>query len=214
MQVVEVAQDGAAVVNESSALGIYTRSIATCVAYVFYGRDGIALIHDTGQLAIPSMVEVARKCGLLNKTFLVYNPLKESKNQKSSHRDRLARIRGALNLKTAPTKVPTTSGDAYFLRNGTYDTTLSSLSESLSMIPNRDQRLCINELNNLFAPRNGQSLPVDLQFLDGEYRPLPSLLWRIEDMISRADAELRRGDGDYHAYLKKAQCAGILGQVS
>ncbi|MBB6336005.1 hypothetical protein FHR59_000215 [Xanthomonas arboricola] len=210
MQVVEVLQDGAAVVNESSVLGIYTRSIATCAGYVFYGRDGFALIHDTGQLAIPSMVEVARKCGPLNKTFLVYNPLKESKSQKSSHRDRLARIRGALNLKNAPIKVPTTSGDAFFLRDGNHGTMLSALSELISTIPNRDQRLCINELNNLFASRNAQSLPVDLQFFDGAYRPLPSLLWRIEDMISRADAELRGGDGDYHAYLKKAQHLGIL----
>ncbi|ETC99542.1 hypothetical protein P792_03670 [Asaia sp. SF2.1] len=68
----------------------------------------------------------------------------------------------------------------------------------------------INLVNNLFSPTNSQSIPVDIQFEDGNFRPSPQIILSKEKIRYRADKELRRGDQDYMAVYKKAESMNIF----
>lgn len=210
MNFIEVIQDGAVLVNRTNALGAYTRNIASCVAYAFYGENWLALVHDTGQLSVPSIINTIGRFGVVRKAYSVQNPQMELRAQTRAHRERRKRIFGGLRIKANPIKVQTDSGDVYFTNDGEHGTILHSVSASLSSIPDRERRLCVNELNNLFAPRNAQSLPVDLQFVDGSYTSNPELLNPVEEMEHRVELELRRGDRDYLLYFQKARGLGIV----
>lgn len=210
MSFIEVVQDGAVLINKADASGVYTRNIASCIAYAFYGENWLALVHDTGQLSVPSIIDTIGRFGAVRKAYSVQNPLMERKAQTRAHRERRKRMFGGLRIKENPIKIQTDSGDVCFTTDEEHGTNVHSFSESLSSIPDRERRLCINELNNLFSPRNAQSLPVDLQFVDGAYTSNPELLYSVKDMKRRADSELERGDHDYWLYLQKAHRLGIV----
>lgn len=41
--------------------------------------------------------------------------------------------------------------------------------------PNHDQREALNQLNDYFTPARSQSAPLDVQYVDGMFSPLPAL---------------------------------------
>ncbi len=216
MNFIEITQDGAGIVknNDSSIDGIITDSVDTCWIYVFYGTKSFAIIHDTGQLKISEICDIAKKCGEIVSVFYAVNP-KESeaahkKLQFTAHEERRKQIKNFLKLGIF-TKIEIPTGSICCMKNETIlvDNEYAKRG-NINNIPNRKIRESINDLNNLFSPANSQSLNVDFQFDGEKYTALPKLLNTREVMTDVATLKSRLGDNDYFDFLRKAESLGVF----
>jgi hypothetical protein len=210
MNLVEVTQDGAGVLDiaNPAADGFFTGGVETCCVYIFYGAHRYAIVHDTGQLALPAVAAIARQCGTIQEAFCAINPLQVSREADDLHDDRRGRLKNLLKLKRAMSKLVVPDGNLVCLSNRTALVTneqIMAYDPAFTRAPDADVRKQINILNNLFSKKNSQNLPIDFQFDVDHYTGRPSLLKTEAEMQVIAEDKLRKGDTDYLVMLKAAQ---------
>lgn len=84
----QVVQDGAAILNYKNTdriQGLFTCGLETCTAIIIIGKEGIALIHDTGRLSSDSIVNIFKALGEIEEWAIAYNP----KTYKDIYNDKL-----------------------------------------------------------------------------------------------------------------------------
>ncbi|ODV43098.1 hypothetical protein AWV79_20305 [Cupriavidus sp. UYMMa02A] len=210
MNLVDITQDGAGVASkhDSSVDGFLTGLVETCSVYVFYGAKRYAIVHDTGQLTIAGICEVARKCGPILDAFYAVNPLRLSNEASESHQDRRIRLKNLLKPKRGIKKLEIPDGTFVCLKDGNVllaDDEILALDAAMAQSPKREARKAINILNNLFSSKNSQSLPVDFQFNVDHYTSLPKFQKTDAQMQAIAVAKLQQGDADYLSILETAR---------
>ncbi|CAE6732404.1 hypothetical protein [Paraburkholderia nemoris] len=215
MNLVDVTQDGAGIVgrDDSAVDGLITGLVETCCVYVFYGKDRYAIVHDTAQLAVQAICEIAKRCGSIESAFYAVNPTLLSKELSITHRERRERLKNLLRVKRGIQRLDIPDGNIVCLKDGTVltqDEQMLALNAEMLRIPKRDIRKSINLLNNLFSSKNSQSLAVDLQFDIDYYTPLPPLLKTEAEMLAIANAKLQQGDPDYLTNLEVASEGGVF----
>jgi hypothetical protein len=193
----EVSQDGAGIVKTASDIphGFYTESIQTCVAYAFECLGGFCVYHDTGQLKLGTLVDIIAALGKVERVQSAQCSRSRWKMQDAEHEKRKLALFKKLAFRGKEVRFDAPEGSILFLRNGETFTEFEKPSNSI--LPQRERRIAINTLNNMFSPANSQSIPVDIQSVDGEFSPLPSLMLTLSDIEKRANFELMRGDRDY-----------------
>ncbi|MCM8565789.1 hypothetical protein [Thauera linaloolentis] len=209
MTFIEISQDGAglSLYTDASQVGFYTEDVATCIAYAFLGEGGLLAVHDSGQLSLQSFRTQVAQIGPVRRVICAQNKSQERSIQTKAHQERRNRLLNLIQFKKKVEKVDLPDG-AIFLTNDGF-----SLNESVSgvtRIPDKERRLMINTLNNLFSPTNSQLLPIDVQYKNGSYTPSPNFLLSPEEMKARADHEQRRGDSDYWFFLNRGRDLGLL----
>ncbi|MGF6604974.1 hypothetical protein P3T23_009730 [Paraburkholderia sp. GAS448] len=210
MNLVEVTQDGAGILDNANPVadGFFTGGVETCCVYIFYGAQRYAIVHDTGQLSLPTIVAIARQCGTIQEAFCAINPLRVSGEADDLHEDRRGRLKNLLKLKRGMSKLVIPDGNLGCLSNRTTLVTNQQImahDPGFTRAPGADVRKQINILNNLFSKKNSQSLPVDFQFDVDHYTNHPPLLQTDEEMQAVAEGKLRQGDTDYLVMLKAAR---------
>ncbi|WP_176043009.1 hypothetical protein [Burkholderia stabilis] len=210
MKLVEVSQDGAGVLATASAYadGFFAAGISSACVLVFFGTERYSLVHDTGQLALPEIASIARRCGVIVEAFSAINPLLVSREADDLHDDRRGRLRNLLRLKRGMTKLVIPDGNLACLN----DRTMLARNELIVAgnpvfirPPGGDVRKQINILNNLFAEKDSQSLPVDLQFELDHYTDTPMLHKSETEMQAIAEAKLSQGASDHNQMLMAAR---------
>ena len=209
MTFIEISQDGAGISlsTDASQVGFYTENVATCVIYGFLGESGLLLVHDSGQLSLQSFRTQVAQIGRVRRVICAQNKSLERSVQTQAHQERRDRLLCLIQFKKTVEKLDLPDG-AVFLTNDGF-----SLNQSISgvtRIPDRERRLIINTLNNLFSPTNSQSLRIDVQHKNGNYTSNPDFLLSPEDMKARADREQSRGDSDYWFFLNRGRDLGLL----
>lgn len=209
MTFIEISQDGAglSLSTDTSQVGFYTEDVATCVVYAFLGESGLLSVHDSGQLSLQRFCTQVAQIGRVRRVICAQNKSLERSVQTEAHQERRNRLLRLIQFKKTVEEVDLPDG-AVFLTNDGF-----SLNQSISgitRIPDRERRLMINTLNNLFSPTNSQSLPIDVQYKNGSYTSNPNFLLSPEDMKARADREQSRGDSDYWFFLNRGRDLGLL----
>jgi hypothetical protein len=209
MTFIEISQDGAglSLSTDASQVGFYTEAVATCIVYAFVGENGLLAVHDSGQLSLQSFRTHLCKIGRVRRVICAQNKSLERSIQTKAHQERRKRLLNIMQFKNKVEKVDIPFGAIFFTSEG------FSLNESISCvmrIPDRERRLMINTLNNLFSPKNSQSLPIDVQYKDGSYTSNPEFLLNPDEMKARADREKIRGDSDYWLFLQRGADIGLL----
>lgn len=209
MTFIEISQDGAglSLSTDASQVGFYTEDVATCVVYAFLGESGLLLVHDSGQLSLQSIRTQIAQIGRVRRVICAQNKSLERSVQTQAHQERRGRLLRLIQFKKTVEKLDLPDG-AVFLTNDGF-----SLNQSISGVarmPDRERRLMINTLNNLFSTTNSQSLPIDVQYKNGNYTSHPNFLLSPEGMKARADREQSRGDSDYWYFLNRARDIGLL----
>ncbi|MGM0540964.1 MAG: hypothetical protein ACQEQR_00835 [Pseudomonadota bacterium] len=177
-----ISQNGAGfIANESNYdIGLYSSGIETCSVYVFYGHQGMALIHDTGQTTIESIIDLAKRCGTLEKAYYALNPtyvpIEEYRAKFQIHRQRRRQIHKAIGLQEELKALNVAQGAILVMHNKIITSFLSESLLDLIKSPHNEQREMINMLNDCFIDNNAQSIPLDLQFDTNTFTPLPKLL--------------------------------------
>lgn len=210
MKLVEVSQDGAGVLSTASAYadGFFTAGISAACVLVFFGTERYALVHDTGQLALPQIASIARQCGVIVEAYSAINPLLVTREADDLHDDRRGRLKNLLRLKRGMTKLVIPDGNLVCLNDRTMlarNEVIVAAKPVFVRPPDGDVRKQINILNNLFAKKNSQSLPVDLQFEIDHYTTAPRLHKSETEMQAIAEAKLSQGDSGYSQMLKAAR---------
>ncbi|MEE2024687.1 hypothetical protein [Alkalimonas mucilaginosa] len=206
----EITQDGGGFLAEaaSDAEGIYTEQVESCAVYAAYGTHGLAVVHDTGQLDITSIVEFLQRCGSIARLVRGMNFRQCPKNTEQHHRERSKRIANLLRHKKGWERVDISNGKIVLLKNGSVIIDPSTTG-NVDSVNGKEQRHQINLLNNLFIKPNSQSIPLDIQF-DGDWTSHPRLLASVQEMKLRALQERARGDNDYLSELFRAQQMGVI----
>ncbi|MEM5461362.1 hypothetical protein VSR69_42325 [Paraburkholderia phytofirmans] len=216
MNLVDITQDGAGIASkgEPAIDGFITGLVETCSVYVFHGAQRYAMVHDTGQLALSGICEIAAMCGPAVEVFYAINPELLSKEAEKAHRERRTRLSNLLKPKGSFRKLEVPDGNLVSLKDGHFllrdSEILAGESAMMSEIPDREVRKDINLLNNLFSRKNSQSLPVDFQFSLDHYTPIPPLLKSQAQMDAIAGEKLAQGDGHYASALEIARRTGLF----
>lgn len=209
MTYIEFSQDGAglALIKDSSEIGFYTEDVMTCAVYGFFGGNGILVVHDSGQLALQSFRTQIELIGPVHRVIYAQNKSQSWLRQNKEHQKRRNRLLNIINFKKNVEKIDIPNGKIFLTNEGV---DFNGTKDKITPIPDRDRRLMINKLNNYFSPKNSQSLPIDIQYVNGKYTKNPDILLSLEKMKLRADHELKKNDGDYLEVLKEASALGVI----
>lgn len=212
MRILEVTQDGAGIISthNDEGDGLYTEGVESCIVYAFYGESALCIIHDTGQLSIPSIRSIAARCGTINNVYCAQNSLKASLRQNKLHRERKKKIFSLLKYSAPEHEVDIQNGGIAFMKDGRILLNAMEIS-GVERLPDKVIRHCLNLMNNLFSRKNSQSIPVDVQYELGEYTDAPNLRQTFTAMQDRAQKEaLNNRDQDYLRVLETAKRLGIV----
>lgn len=211
MKFVEITQDGAALLQAKvdDYAGVFTSDVETCVVRAFYGAEGLVVIHDTGQLSIVSIENLLRNIGEISACHIAHQEKYAGSPQYSEHQKRTKELQEICKTNEAPNYLNIPSGQVYFRLDGHLQSGFSATDITIAP-PDVVDRKMINIINNLFSPGNSQSIPLDIQFKDGNFQPPPRLLLSKEKIRYRANKELNRGDKDYMDNYRIAESMGIF----
>ena len=213
---VDITQDGAGYVKYTNLMvsGFLTGHVETCSVYVFFGVNGYAMIHDTGQLKHSEIIELANNCGDISSVFYGINIGIITKPSSIAHKKRRERIKNILKPKNGFKRIDLPTGMMACLKDKRVlsdEKEILSLNIGMSSDPDKNIRKEINTLNNLFHPTNAQSLPIDIQYKDGsEFTDIPQLLYPIKYMKEIAKVKSQEGDNDFEFALNRAEMLGLL----
>ncbi len=209
MTFIEFSQDGAGVSlsTDASQVGFYTENVATCIVYALIGENGLLAVHDSGQLSLDSFRARIDQIGRVRRVICAQNESLERTIQTKVHQERRNRLLNLIKFKKKVEKTNLPTGAIFLTDEGV---SLNGTISDVVRIPDRERRLMINTLNNLFSPTNSQSLPIDVQYENGAYTASPKFLLSPEEMEARAYRELNRGDSDYWVFLRKGRDLGLL----
>ena len=217
---IEILQDGAALLEaESAHQAIYTRGVESCVAHAFLGDKASLFVHDTGQLSTNSIKNLVDKCGKLRRCMSVFNSrcLGEGGQYQQDHgpellqrmlklhEHRRSELRKKAKISLHWDLVWVETGDMVISIKGQ----ISAIQPDAALLPapERQKRLAILTLNNLFAETNAQNLKVDLHFRGGQFTPAPALTRSYDEMLRIADQKQAQGDPDFHTFLREQRDA-------
>ncbi len=211
---IEITQDGAGYSDFNNKIeGFFTNRVESCSIYIFFGDKGYALIHDTSQLKFQEVSKLAKRCGKITNAYYGINSNHLYKEIKVSHSSRRARIKNLLKLDSIK-KIELSFGKIVIFNNGVIETEqnkISKLELVIENFPKKHQRENINILNNMFHPRNTQSLPIDIQY-DSEvgFTEMPKVLYSLEYLEEVADKKALQGDIDFQSSLMSARKLNII----
>jgi len=177
-----ISQNGAGfITNEANHdIGLYSSGIETCTIYVFYGHQGMVLIHDTGQTTIESIIDLVKRCGTLEIAYYALNPtyvhISEYRFKFQRHRQRREQIHSTLGLQEEIKALNVAQGSILVRHDKIITSFLANSDLDLIKSSNHEQREMINMLNDCFIDMNAQSIPLDFQFDSDAFTPLPKLL--------------------------------------
>lgn len=210
-----ISQNGAGfITNEANHdIGLYSSGIETCSIYVFYGHQGMVLIHDTGQTTIESIIDLTKRCGTLKSAYYALNPtyvhIAEYKAKFQRHRQRRVHIHRAMDLQEEIKALNVAQGSILVRHDKIITSFLLDSDLDLIKSPNHEQREMINMLNDCFIDNNVQSIPLDLEFDTNAFTPLPKLLKTKAEM--QQIATLQEANLHNLGYLKLLSNAENLG---
>jgi len=210
-----ISQNGAGfIANEVNYdIGLYSSGIETCSAYVFYGHQGMVLIHDTGQTTIESIIDLAKICGTLEIAYYALNPtyahIAEYKPKFQRHQQRREQIKCAIGLQEKMKALNVAQGSILVRHDKIITSFMPESHLDLIKSPHHEQREMINMLNDCFADNKTQSIPLDLQFDTNAFTVLPKLLKTKAEILQIATLQ----EANLHnlGYLKLLSNAESLG---
>lgn len=209
-----ISQNGAGfIANESNHdIGLYSSGIETCSVYVFYGHQGMLLIHDTGQTMIESIIDLVKRCGTLESVYYALNPIYASIEEYSAkfqrHQQRRGQIHNAMGLQQEIKALNVAQGSILVRHDKIITHFLSESLLDLIKSPHHEQREMINMLNECFIDNKTQSIPLDLQFDIDAFTALPKLLKTQAEM--QRMAMLKEADQHNLGYLRLLRTADDL----
>ncbi|SIO41057.1 hypothetical protein [Halodesulfovibrio marinisediminis] len=204
----EITPDGAGFLPREAARmdvdGLYLRSLS--VVYYLTGSAGALLINGSASLSPLSVLKQAPLLGT-PQTLHIYQRHEEETIAADSVKALFNRDYPSM----AITHESTSMDALILLTDGTITADLVHLTEAeFSTItpPQREQRIAINCLNNLFAPLKLLDVHVDMQFNGEMYLPIPDLQLSQQEMKELAKAQPR--PEPYKAALTIGLCVGLF----
>lgn len=200
MDIVCIAQGSIGTIeNGVAARGFFTDKVENCRVYVFGCTGGTAFMHDSGQLRMKEIKEYLTSHGdMFNISYA--HGLQD--NQGHIHKVRLDEIASHFNctdITTVKILRPTFSV-SYMPETGLTDYT-NKLTSADTMLrdPNQAAREAVNILNNFFIEPNSRDVPLDVQYRQGTFTPVPLPRLSIVEMLNN---------------LKNDENHGLLGAVA
>lgn len=205
-KLIEITQDAACVLREGDAKGFFTSNVETCLIYIIEADVATVCIHDSGQLEIKALAELIRSYGEISLVTIVYGPELNETNKK-----RLPSVLSSIGYRKSPDVLRSEFHPfsvAYEVGSGV-SFFPNTVPDGVIELPDKNVVQTIIELNNNFIPLNSQSLPIDVQFNDGEYCNNSSLIFSLEEML-----ETYRNQPKYidinRMFLLKGHQAGLF----
>lgn len=180
---VEIGQDAAAVieVGRTDVVGVFTDSIQTCMVVAFECKNGLVVVHDSGQLLFTDISALVARYGRCRRLTAIYP--RASTSDHADRIDRLKRIAGV----SGPSlrKIPVDQGAfaVAFATSGEHRVYPNGLAKRFTELPEKAIRVSTTELNNFYIKPGSQSLKLDLQFSDGQHNAIRTLDKTIEQIL-------------------------------
>ncbi len=207
-KLIEITQDAACVIRngKEDAIGFFTDNIQSCLIYIITTELATIAIHDSGQLGVDQLANFIRSHGKVCSIALVHGPDLNEVNKKRLP-SLLSMIGFGKDYETVRSRFNIFSV-VYELNNGVsiYPNTRP---KNVYGLPNKDMVQSIVELNNTFIPLNSQSLPLDVQFYEGDYCNNSRLFFSLDEMLKICDAQPEYIEIN-RMFLLKGHIAGLF----
>ena len=185
---VEIGQDAAAVIEagRTDVVGVYTGSIQTCMIAAFECKNGLVVVHDSGQLLFTDISALVAKHGRCRRLTAIY-PTASARD----HAERLERMKRVAGVSGEGFRKIPVDNDAFevaFSTSGEHRIYPIGLVNRFTELPEKAIRVSTTELNNFYIKPGSQSLKIDLQFSEGRYnavRTIDKTLEQILEIVER-----------------------------
>lgn len=204
----EITPDGAGFLPAETARmdvdGLYIRTLS--IAYYLTGSAGALLINGTASLSPLSVLKQAPLLGT-PKTLHIIQRHEDETVAGETVKELFTR-----DFPSIAITHESTAADALLLKaDGTITSNSSQIVEaefSIITPPEREKRIAINCLNNLFPPLKLHDVHVDMQFNGEVYLQMPLLQLSKEEMKELAEAQPR--PEPYKTALAIGLCVGLF----
>ncbi|MEI7247535.1 hypothetical protein WCT80_15460 [Pectobacterium carotovorum] len=165
--------------------GLFTRNVETCVICIIRYSDRFLLIHDTGQLDIESLTELAMEGGNALSIGVIYGNLAE----KIAHEKRIFNLAKSIFISESDiVNIPSEMDKFNVVMdiNGGFNF-LNPRHVPAGLIEREDNQKIhdIIKFNNFFIEVNAQSITVDFQFNGDGYLSNTTPMHSIEHIIQK-----------------------------
>lgn len=176
---VEIGQDGVGIIEtKDDAEGLFTYKIESCLIEIFVCAKATILIHDSKQLKLSQIEKLVKKYGTITKVIFV-----RRKNYDGRHDERMKKLVKMAGTRNEVLVSPFEPFAVACSKQGAVKILPHNVPEGVRQIPESAQREAVCEVNNCFLEHNAQNLPIDIQYVKGEFcapraidKPLPELL--------------------------------------
>lgn len=204
----EITQDGAGFLPSESARmdvdGLYIRTLS--IAYCLAGASGILLINGSAALSPFSIIKQVPLVG----TPHMFKILQRHEEETAA----AAAVKKLFTREFPTLKITheSTAADTLLLyTDGDFCTDPAQIAQaefSIITPPEREKRLAINTLNNLFPPLKFLDVHVDMQFNGEAYLQMPTLQLSQREMKTLANSQSH--PSPYKTALKQGLCMGLF----
>lgn len=179
---VVITQGSVGVIEASgNSVGFASEKIESCRVAVFESEQATLMVHDTGQIHLPSLCNLIAQYGRVSRVTYAVGAQTADKH----HNVRLQQIANTLRFpmgSVTRVRIPqNTFAVAYAKSLGLVEAIPRLLN--VKRDPNEAVREAVNVLNDWFTPSNSQSAPVDVQFEAGAFTAPQSPRMTLQAML-------------------------------
>lgn len=157
-EVIALSQDGLVILDSATTANfVYTNKIQTCCIYIFHFNHEIAVLHDTGQLSIDSIVSAIQDCGNIERISFALNPIYMTPAITGDYVIRRTRLAQALGFRRNIRRIDLPGEELVVGKDRRIYSQTSEINRfrnSISVSPRSNDRENINVSANFFTPSN------------------------------------------------------------
>lgn len=183
-----VAQDACGILTANTPAawaGLTTDRVETCIVYCFVCEGGVAMVHDSGQLAVAGIAEAVAPLGKVTsvKALMSTYALAQMSKLHDRRRRALAELLNFSELDVHGDATPQKTFAAAYHRDSGRQSAHPALLKETASPADIAYRWVVAKLNYTFMETDAQNLPTDIQFDGTGYCPTRGPIHSLEDVL-------------------------------
>lgn len=186
-----ITQGSAGVLERGETVGLFSEKIESCRVSVFECENATLMVHDTGQINLEELYNFLSSYGEIKAVQYAVGAL----TAESHHSARFKLLAKRLKFRPANAtaiRIPQSSFSVAYAKDiGLVEA--DSRYFKLRRDPNETVCESVNVLNDWYTPSNSQSVPLNIQYREGEFTPPPTPKLTVPQMLRDLRADKKNG---------------------
>ncbi|VVD69114.1 hypothetical protein PMO31116_00506 [Pandoraea morbifera] len=187
---VEIGQDGMGIIEaDDNARGIFTANVQTCYVAVFVCKKATILLHDSGQIKLTKILTLIKKYGTVRKVVFIVRPAYDGRHDERF--EEIAKVAGASGNQLVRETASTGTFAVLCAADGRYQVINNVVPVGVALLPERDKRQAVCEVNNFFLEPKARTLRLDVQYHAGKHGSVIGVDKSLAELLKTVKAQAK-----------------------